>query len=65
MVTVPPFLYCPVLPPLLVEDDGLPDDAPLPIGLSPPPHPAVSAPTAIAATAMRVMPLIVSAFRYW
>jgi len=58
-VTVPPFLCSPVdPPPLLLDDDGL-DDAAFPIGLSPPPHPAVSAPTATAATAMRVMPLIV------
>jgi hypothetical protein len=58
IVTVPPFLYCPVLPPLLVEDDGLLDDAPLPIGLSPPPHPAASRPIATAVTAIRLMPLI-------
>jgi hypothetical protein len=66
IVTVPPFLYCPLpLPPLaLVVDDGL-DDPAFPIGLSPLPQPAASVPTAIAATPMRVMPLIVSAFRSW
>jgi len=50
---------------LLVEDDGLPADDVLPIGLSPPPHPAASRPIATAVTATRLMPLIVFAFRYW